>query len=966
MTTSPILSAFKRFLLNRGFLYTIFWLYNGIYLLFIGFTGSFFLAQWKEAQISMGIPWSVALMVYVLILIPIAAVIVGAGTRLRKDPKKLVTFFFCIELPLVFIALVRILFIRQLTPVLWYLSLSAVVSVVGILFVLFQEDVRATVWRIARTLSQQLALLLVGYGTALILFFLPIIIAVILRGIFEIEWRMILKIFIDTKGIAFFSAIFSLLLFLMTVGFFLVAPIVTSLLYYYSFTKARRSLHAIMPTSTVRLLTIGFAVLSILIAVGLSLQPHDQSSTQNIQAFRDAKTFAEKQQLAKPLMKEKESIRRTLRDLYLAQYRYMGDVETDILQRGYVQQLHFSAAGSESVQKIFNTLASPFIYHGKFDDDVKRAGEEYQELFDAHIQDGERDAIVAALQSTNTRDPLKADLLDKGAKRVRVVTRDISVHAEQGNVLRVGFEETYQNITDRMQEVYYEFSLPAAAVITGLWLGPNLEYQGVVAPKGAARRTYEQQVRERIDPALLEQIGPRQYKLRVFPIPVNPDQILQAQGQAVPANQRVRFEYLVSNSGIEIPFPVFGQTRNVFSDKDTLQHFFSNDPALDRQISNENGKFVFQEAPTCLTSIFETPGFASDHLVFLPHGINPLVKDGYTCDKGFGDPFTLLKGMKLALLLDVSESNSDMNWNEYLKATFPAAQLLRGQNSIDVYFFNTQLSDKNQLTPAMLEQGFDVVSFGKTDRLKIVQALPAEYDAVFMVTDQSDFDEKQDAVQSVPPHAPLYVIHTKPEFPAYQDSFTQWIMTSGGGVFASPTEAVERLALVRALEQKRVQRTADQASASSTVIGIDERGIWLRSTEPAEKMFPTVKVISVTSTEPARLIGAHALADYLQFAGRPLEEIHVVATSSSIVTPFSSFIALVDDRSKQQLKEEEKKDNRFQADFDTGAEDLADPQGKGALTVGAVPEPEEWALIGMGILLLLLFHRRQAFTWIKK
>jgi hypothetical protein len=40
----------------------------------------------------------------------------------------------------------------------------------------------------------------------------------------------------------------------------------------------------------------------------------------------------------------------------------------------------------------------------------------------------------------------------------------------------------------------------------------------MIAPRGAAQSVYQRQFVMQIDPALLEQIGPRQYRLRVFPI----------------------------------------------------------------------------------------------------------------------------------------------------------------------------------------------------------------------------------------------------------------------------------------------------------------------------------------------------------------------------------------------------------------------------------------------------------------
>jgi putative PEP-CTERM system integral membrane protein len=71
--------------------------------------------------------------------------------------------------------------------------------------------------------------------------------------------------------------------------------------------------------------------------------------------------------------------------------------------------------------------------------------------------------------------------------------------------------------------VLYYFSLPESAVITGVWLGESENraerFEYIVAPRGAAQAVYRNEVRRNVDPALVEQIGPRQYRLRVFPVP---------------------------------------------------------------------------------------------------------------------------------------------------------------------------------------------------------------------------------------------------------------------------------------------------------------------------------------------------------------------------------------------------------------------------------------------------------------
>gem|GEM_PF-3182102 len=966
MTIISMMRKMSGFFTNRYFLYTIFWAYNGISLFFIGFTGLLLLPQ--LSGITQNIPWNVAIMGYVLILTPLAAVISGLFTRLRKEPKKLVQLFFCVEIPLIFLALVRIIFIRQLTPILWFFTLGAIVSAAGVVILLFKEKAETKVKQVLQTLSQEIALLLVGYGVFIILFFLPIILVLLYRILSEIKISHLIYALTATKGLAFFSFLFSLLLFVVTVGFFLAAPIVTTVLYYKSFKKSLAHLREMVTPRLVLIFSRGFAFFGKSFGVLLSLQTHSEWYVTQLDHIHQAKTFSEKQALAKPLMEQKESIRGELRSAYLAQYRYIGDATTNIILQGYKEQLHLDSSRAESFQKFFNIIASPFIYQGKFGDDVKNASDRYEEIFDANIQEGERAYIVDALKSTNTRDPLKAGLLDREEKRVRVVTQEVKADVETGSVAMVTFEEEFENTSDQMQEAYYEFSLPEEAVVTGLWLGSNLEYRGVIAPKGAARRTYENQVRERVDPALLEQIGPRQYKLRVFPIPAKIPNWVSNNGVKQEKNQRVKFEYVVSDVSAGIPLPVFGETRNVYSDNKTQRVYSING----QQVTYQEGALtmIVSGSDSCLTKVLQIPVATNlGTVLFLPHSINPLVKDSYHCKTHFGGNVNIPQGKKIALLLDVSQSNSAMNWNKYLKEQLPLTSLLANQNSVDLYYFNDEISDKIPLTQEILEKGLTVIPFGETNRLKALQSLPPEYDAVLMITDHSDFDPGKDTAYALlPKRFPIYLIHPDGQLPALRDDLTYQITMSGGGVFTSLTDALHQFVLANLFQEKHLGIMANQLFPVSVVISVDEKGTWLLSQKTAEDIFPGLNTIP---TKPELLlsmnkIAAGVLTKYLIMTSRSMEEIHGTAISNSIVTPYSSFIALVNDGQQRQLEQEKNQANKFQADFDTGVEPLANPMGQAALTIGAVPEPEEWLLIVLGLGLIVFIYRHRFVQLIRR
>ena len=86
----------------------------------------------------------------------------------------------------------------------------------------------------------------------------------------------------------------------------------------------------------------------------------------------------------------------------------------------------------------------------------------------------------------------------------------------------------FQNTDTSNQEVIFSVMLPnAASTMIDLRLGVNLEYSGVIAPRGAASHVYEDSLRRNTDPALLEQTGPLTYRLRAYPVPPKTDSVSQ-------------------------------------------------------------------------------------------------------------------------------------------------------------------------------------------------------------------------------------------------------------------------------------------------------------------------------------------------------------------------------------------------------------------------------------------------------
>lgn len=930
---AKIFNKIKAFLTHKYTLYIIFWGYNILYLGFIGFSSLVLLQGQRLFLAQEFLPWNMAIMLYVLLLVPVSAVWLGLFTQVKKEPRKLIAFLFAVEIPIVFLSLVRLFFIRQMTGILWLLFLSLFVSMVGLVVFFVRKKAKSVIERIAVFLSQEIAVIVGSYLSFLAIFFLPIIIALIVRGLVEIDFGDILYALVQTKGLAFFSFLFFLLLFCATVGFLIITPIATFIIYWRSFKSNKKELVNEYRYKHTKKVQYVFGFLYVLVGIFLAVQWHSTSYSTLVANYSEAASFEEQQKYAAELIDQDKSLQTILRNEYLAPYRFFTDESMNILARGYSKQLNVRGSVAGGIQSFFNVVALPFVYQSDFENDTERAKEQYAKLFDVPLQEGEREKLVSAMKATNTEDELKAGILDEENETVRLVSRMIKASTEQnGMFARVAVEEEYENTSDEMQEVYYEFSLPEEAIITGLWLGPELEETGVIAPKGAARRTYEQQVRRKVDPALLEQTGPRQYRLRVFPIPIKPGRVNLFRDfdneQIDERNQRVKFEYITFVSPEGIPLPIISTKRNVYENGKSIVQYFVDGQKKDNFSTAVN---------PCLSQSFsvETP---IGKVSFIPHGQNQGLS-GYNCNTLDFESFPDIQGKKFAFLFDASYSSEQRDWLSYLKEKLPINTLSQN-NEIDAYFFTTQLSQPVRLTSDSLQNDLSVVHFGGTDRLKALQNLPQQYDAIIMFTDASDSDVEPENDVVYPDKTPIFIVHDSNSFPQYHDNLTFSILRSGGGVFTDADEVFERITL------KQQSQAYD-----GKILSIDDYGAWILSEEGDS--------IGLSGNIDDLLAHKQTVNSMIQNGAIDLEQIHRIAISQGMVSPYSSYIALVTDRQKQQLENASQKDDKFDVDYDVGEENISDPSMSGVLNLGAVPEPEEWALMITAVIILGYFYRKE-------
>lgn len=113
------------------------------------------------------------------------------------------------------------------------------------------------------------------------------------------------------------------------------------------------------------------------------------------------------------------------------------------------------------------------------------------------------------------------------APSFRVKSVDVNV-AVKDQAAKVQLSQVFQNTSSVQAEAQLVFPVPEGASITGLTLlVDGKELTGKLMKKEEAKRIYEEIVRRRQDPALLEYLGQGLYQTSVFPLPPNGERTVE-------------------------------------------------------------------------------------------------------------------------------------------------------------------------------------------------------------------------------------------------------------------------------------------------------------------------------------------------------------------------------------------------------------------------------------------------------
>ncbi|MFZ5475458.1 MAG: TIGR02921 family PEP-CTERM protein, partial [Myxococcota bacterium] len=635
----------------------------------------------------------------------------------------------------------------------------------------------------------------------------------------------------------------------------------------------------------------GLLAVGIAVVVGLARQPQHMAFA--LLSGEPATDAARAERLGRS-----ETLRAGLLNAYLWRFRYVGRADEKVAWYTWKAHLGF---GLDAAEWVWDVLAAPFQYEPRDGaGDEAFAGLAYADFFDCEIQRCEQDAVLHAVRATWSAEDRAAGALDVGRERVWLSRQEVAVEVD-GDVGRFTIHEVYDNQTREEQEIRYTFSLPETAALTGLWLGDRddlaARIPALLSPRGAAQAVYQRSVRRRVDPALLEQIGPRQYRLRVFPILPEKPMHLWLEGVA-----------LAGEHGV--PLPVLGERRNVYWTDATERRVDAVPATTDGWLPTHVGR----------------AGEPRSHAFALPDGrrvdATPIAEVGRT-------PW---KGGRYAMVLDRSRS-MERRRAEVAEAFDWAREALEPGSTVDLYLTSSASRGEAPVRRAGLA-GFDpaaVVWYGALAPDELVAqfaSLAGEdcYDAVFVLTD--DAARPRDGA---PPEvdSPLWMVHLGGAMgPGYDDATTEIVRASGGGAATSLHEAALHAS----------GRTGDTWEADGYRFTVGDGPV---EADPAFAPIAAVQRIRALDTPHPDLA--------------TLDAVHALATAAHVVTPFTSMIVLPEAWQREALADAEKRSDRFDREVEDDAETLAAPG-----SISAVPEPATWILGGIGAAILAVRRRLRA------
>lgn len=899
---------FFRALFNTA-MHGLFWGWNLIFLIFVlTFIAPHVFIPLVISSIEGSVPFDFVLIPTFLIVLAIISLYLPLRHHKKSKnsqtlSRALFRYFYAIEVPLAFLLIYRLFFIRLMTPATWVLFIACIISIALQSISYFNLKKKPTLslfslWTLSLSTTTYLSLLLLIYA-------IPAAINTLRFFVSPEFWNSLYDPY------TFLFIIVGFLFFYFSAGVFIISPIA---MIYYNISGWMRQLKetaSVKSQKQIILVSSGTILFLLLLFIPLLKQPQqDIFKTLDKESY----TLDEKRKI----YKKETYYRDKLAQIYLSNYRYLstkgGNNHINLMYADILPE-----KGAEAMQNFFNALASPFLYDGdSFQEDVNRAERVYETLFDEPLQKAEKKKIKAALQVTWEREAVDAGLLNIDEKKVLLAKQDITVEEHAPYRKTVEIYEKYVNQTFEPQEVFYYFYLPEYAVITGLWLGDTDEREkrhvGVISPRGAAQEVYKEQVRRRVDPALLEKVGPSQYRLRVFPIPANPDfwersarssrrgrgsgfrnGDMESRGEL---HLWMTYETLCNKDG-STPLPTLIQKRNIYWDKESHRTF-------PKEFGHENSE---QWLPTSKGNVHT---FTASSLHYSDTTVLEISLDTSTRE------VTPLDG-KIAILIDVSRSMK--RYEKDLQSTLTTLEKVT-KSSLTLYAGGTTIEP--------IKGAEELFFFGSNSNLSLLQQFKAQvtgqdFDQLILLTDDGGYELAQDSTNIVTFNHPVHIIHMAGDIPnAYPDNLLETVNKNRGLIARSAKEFLQKCS-------DRQRRESDpEFLFSAFPYSFREVSDILSSNVKKSAIAQKVRLEAFASQEDMTTL-------------ENLDSIHALAKKHSLVTKYSSMIVLVNETQKEQLALAEGQNDRFNREIESGKEELSTPMDM--MNVSGTPEPEEWMLI---------------------
>lgn len=961
-----VLDLFKKIFTRNVLYHGIFWWWNLTFLgiAFFGLIPHILIDILLEV-LDGTVPLNLAFSAFLLSTIPLVCTVVGA-IYFRREPVKLMRLFYGIEAPLVVAALVRLFLFRELP-----LAMEILVVVFSLCIIAYGYELRlgeAPRGRIASWalhLGASLALLGCLYAAAVLIFYAPPTAYAVTREFLRFEWLYeIGRAFKREPGTGMVMVPMAIMLFGVSASLFAALPIVLAVLYSRMYLRTTRALAAQVGRIWPLLATLAVVASFTAVFVRANRQP------QRAILWRlDQVPKTDDERLA--MRQHAEEIRTGLLAAYLAPYRYVSSTgSNDHIARIYEQVLRTSESKAKRLQAAHSFLTAPILYEGASTHADREAAEKhYEAFFDTPIQKGERETILRATQATFNRDQREAGLLNVGERKVHLVKQELKLRELDPGLAELDLHEVYQNQTVEQQEIFYYFTLPESAVVTGLWLGDSDDrdkgFRFTISPRGAAQKVYRAEVRRSQDPALLEQLGPRQYRLRAFPIPQR--ETLRSQARRREYKPAPLFHLFLTCKVLRAeggwPLPALVERRNVYATSRT-----------ERIVNGaRRGDLGEEWLPTTLAA--SAPAAPQPRQIEFPGG-------GQGSSKITATPIDAAKlplptGQRYALVLDRSASME--RHAAAVRDLFAwTARELGGKSQLDLYLTAAATrGEAPQRIDGMVNSSIDparIIYFGGQRASELLRQFAAlrgstSYAAVVLITDDGSLDLARDKEPIHDFAAPVYVVHVGGVLsPGYDDATLASIQKRGGTVTTGIAEVFRHLAARAQIGPGfisldsgyafSIERKPPPAAPAQTPPPVAGTAPQPAQVQPPPQPQP-VQAQAVQAQPPindpfaaiaARQLILSAMAQADLGALQNLDELHQLAKTYGIVTPYSSMLVLVDERQREALRKAEQDKDRFNREVESGNERITTPMDP---MVTGTPEPGEWLLLGLVALSLI-------------